>query len=203
MNFRQIPVMGTNCYLIWDEHTLNAVCIDPGYAGRKIAKEIKNLGLHLQYIFLTHSHADHVSGIDDMCNEFDENPVIYMSKAELLYEDFPFKKQWGFGCPRRYWEEHLMVVVDSMKFEVIHTPGHSLGSVCVIVDNLLISGDLLSIDSIGRVDFIGSNAEDMFSSLEKFLHHPDSLVVLPGHDVITTIKNIKNSNPYVKRILRQ
>lgn len=203
MDYKQIPVMGTNCYLIWDEHTQNAVCIDPGFAGRKIAKEIKSLSLHLQYIFLTHSHADHVSGIDDMCDEFDEIPVVYMSKAELMYEDFPFKKYWGCACPKRYWEEYSMVVVDSMKFRVIHTPGHSPGSVCIIVDKLLISGDLLSIDSIGRVDFIGSNAENMLSSLEKFLQLSDSLVVLPGHDVITTIKNIKDSNPYVKRILQQ
>lgn len=92
MNYKQISVMGTNCYLIWDEHTLNAVCIDLEYAGRKIAKEIKNLGLHLQYIFLTHSHADHVSGIDDLCTELEGSPVIFMSQTEQEYGEFPFKR---------------------------------------------------------------------------------------------------------------
>ena len=203
MKYEQITVMGTNCYLFWDELTKNAVCIDPGFAERKIAKKIQKLDLKLNSIFITHSHADHVSGVDDMCAEFEEIPVIYMSKAELMYEDFPFKKKWGRSCPKRFWEEYSTIVIDSMKFKVIPTPGHSPGSVCIAVDEYLISGDLLANDSIGRVDFIGSNVNDMIFSLEKVLQLPDSLLILPGHNVITTIKNIKNSNPYAKRILQQ
>ena len=65
MKYKTIPVVGTNCYLFWDELTMNAVCIDPGFAGRKIAREIQLMGLKLYCIFLTHAHADHVSGIDD------------------------------------------------------------------------------------------------------------------------------------------
>lgn len=86
---------GTNCYLVWDEFTKNAVCIDPGFAGRKIAIDIQKFGLKLKSIFITHSHADHVSGIDDMCAAIETVPVIYMSKLEMMYEDFPFKKQGG------------------------------------------------------------------------------------------------------------
>lgn len=203
MDYKRIFVMGTNCYLIWDEHTQNAVCIDPGFAGRKIAKEIKNLGLHLQYIFLTHSHADHVSGIDDMCAELKENPVVYMSETELRYDEFPFKGRWGNNCYKRFWEENSMVVIDSMKFRVIPMPGHSPGSVCISVDEYIISGDLISSTSIGRTDFAGSNVKSMIHSIEKILHFPDSMKVLPGHDDITTIKNIKEINPYVRRILQQ
>lgn len=84
MKYEQIQVMGTNCYLFWDELTKNAVCIDPGFAGRKIAKEIQKLDLKPNSIFITHSHVDHVSGVDDMCAEFEEIPIIYMSKAELM-----------------------------------------------------------------------------------------------------------------------
>ena len=69
VKFKQIPVMGTNCYIFWDENSNNAVCIDPGFTGRKIAKEIQKLGLTLTSIFITHSHTDHVSGLDDMCAE--------------------------------------------------------------------------------------------------------------------------------------
>lgn len=96
-----------------------------------------------------------------------------------------------------------MVVIDSMNFKVIPMPGHSPGSVCITVDEYLISGDLISNTSIGRTDFTGSNVKDMILSLEKVLQFPDSMKVLPGHDVITTIKNIKESNPYVRRILQQ
>ena len=102
MKYKIISVMGTNCYLFWDKMTKKAVCIDPGFSGRKIAREIQILGLTLNSIFITHSHADHVSGIDDMCSELEEIPVIYMSKAELKYEGFPFKKPqslflWDLG----------------------------------------------------------------------------------------------------------
>lgn len=90
-----------------------------------------------------------------------------------------------------------------MKFKVIPTPGHSPGSVCIVVDEYLISGDLLSNTSIGRTDFTGSNVKDMILSLEKVLQFSDSMKVFPGHDVITTIENIKNRNPYAKRILQQ
>lgn len=203
MKYEQIPVMGTNCYLFWDELTKNAVCIDPGFAGRKIAKKIQKLDLKLNSIFITHSHADHVSGVDDMCAEFEEIPVIYMSKAELMYEDFPFKKHWGGSYPKWFWEEYQTVVIDSMQFKVIPTPGHSPGSVCIIVNEYLISGDLISNTSIGRTDFTGSNVKEMILSLEKVLQLPDSMKVLPGHDDITTIEIIKNRNPYAKRILQQ
>lgn len=202
MKYEQIPVMGTNCYLFWDELTMSAVCIDPGFAGRKIAREIQLMGLKLYCIFLTHTHVDHVSGIDDMCMVLDEFPPIYMSKNELMYEDFPFKKQWGGSCIKRFWEECQTIVIDSIKFEVIPTPGHSPGAVCIVDDDYIISGDLLSENSIGRTDFTGSNEIDMMVSLKKVLQLPTFLQVLPGHDVITTIENIKNRNPYAKLILQ-
>lgn len=203
MKYKTIPVVGTNCYLFWDELTMNAVCIDPGFAGRKIAREIQLMGLKLYCIFLTHAHADHVSGIDDMCMALDEFPAIYMSKAELMYEDFPFKKQWGSRCVKRFWEEYKTIVIDSMKFEVIHTPGHSPGAVCIAVDDYLISGDLFTNESIGRTDFIGCDVNNMVLSLKKVLRLSDSLKILPGHDVMTSIKNIKNKNHYVQLILQR
>lgn len=141
--------------------------------------------------------------IDDMCAAIETVPVIYMSKLEMMYEDFPFKKQWGHSCHKRYWEEYSMVVIDSMQFKVIPTPGHSPGSVCIITNKYLISGDLLTNDSIGRTDFIGGNVNDMFFSLEKVLKLSDSLIVLPGHGAVTTMEKIKNCNPYVKRILQK
>lgn len=203
MKYRQIPVMGTNCYLFWDELTMNAVCIDPGFAGRRIAREIQLMGLKLYCIFLTHAHADHVSGIDDMCMELDEFPSIYMSKNELMYEDFPFKKQWGCSCVKRFWEEYKKIVIDSMEFEVIPAPGHSPGAVCIAVDDYIISGDLVTNESIGRTDFIGCDVNNMFLSLKKVLLLPDSLKILPGHDVITSIEIIKTKNPYAKQILQR
>ena len=181
---------------------MNAVCIDPGFAGRKSAREIQQMGLKRYCIFLTHAHADHVSGIDDMCMALDEFPAIYMSKAELMYEDFPFKKQWGSRCVKRFWEEYKTIVIDSMTFEIIPTPGHSPGAVCIAVDKYIISGDLLSENSIGRTDFMGGNERDMMVSLQKVLRLQLVLQVLPGHDVATTIEDIKNRNPYAKLILQ-
>lgn len=201
MNYKQISVMGTNCYLIWDEHTLNAVCIDPGYAGRKIAKEIKNLGLHLQHIFLTHSHADHVSGIDDLCTELEGSPVIFMSQTEQEYGEFPFKRFWGSKCKLKFWEEHASVILDSVKFKIVFTPGHSPGSVCIIADKCLFSGDLLTENSIGRVDLFGGNTDDMLESLKVIVTFPDSLKVLPEHDSITTIGEIKRKNALLHSLL--
>ena len=203
VKFKQIPAMGTNCYIFWDENSNNAVCIDPGFTGRKIAKEIQKLGLTLTSIFITHSHTDHVSGLDDMCAELKVNPVVYLSRAELRYEEFPFKGCWGNNCSKRFWEDNSMVVIDSMEFKVIPMPGHSPGSVCITVDEFIISGDLISNTSIGRTDFSGSNVKSMIHSIEKLLQFPDTMKVLPGHDNTTTIKNIKEINPYVRQILQQ
>lgn len=138
-----------------------------------------------------------------MCAELKDNPVVYMSEAELIYEEFPFKGRWGNNCSKRFWEENSMVVIDSMKFKVIPMPGHSPGSVCITVDEYIISGDLILNTSIGRTDFAGSNVKSMIHSIEKLLQFPDSMKVLPGHDDTTTIKNIKERNPYLRRILRQ
>lgn len=165
----------------------------------------------IEFYGLFHTHFYGVSSlskgdeiyIDDMCAAIETVPVIYMSKLEMMYEDFPFKKQWGHSCHKRYWEEYSMVVIDSMQFKVIPTPGHLPGSVCIITNKYLISGDLLTNDSIGRTDFIGGNVNDMFFSLEKVLKLSDSLIVLPGHGAVTTMEKIKNCNPYVKRIFRK
>ena len=201
MDYKRLSVMGTNCYLIWDEYTQNAACIDPGFAGRKIAKEIKNFGLHLQYIFLTHSHADHVSGIDDLCTELECSPVIFMSQTEQEYGEFPFKKVWGNKCKMKFWEEQTSVTLDSVKFKIVFTPGHSPGSVCIIADKCLFSGDLLTEKSIGRVDLFGGNADDMLESLKVIVAFPESLKVLPGHDSITTIGEIKRKNALLHSLL--
>lgn len=189
---------GANCYIVFDKYTKSAVVIDPGAQGKRIAKILNNNQLILKHIFLTHGHYDHVSGIKELLESVKEIPLIHIAKEDTEIEEFPFRQKCFAGLSLLFWNDGEIIEVDSMIFQILFTPDHSPGSVCIIVDNIIFSGDTLFHNAIGRTDFIGGNVAMMEKSLKKISKLSGDLLILPGHEDKTTLSDEKCFNPYMR-----
>jgi glyoxylase-like metal-dependent hydrolase (beta-lactamase superfamily II) len=170
MIFAQIPISeGKNfTYIFGDEKTGEAAVIDPGYDVKKVLEQAQLLKVRLKYIFNTHSHGDHTAGNSQIKKKTGAKVVMHASAS--LSKDIAVKDQ---DCLR----------VGELVVKVIHTPGHTPDSICLLVDNKLFTGDTLFVGECGRTDLSGGNSKDMFHSLfDKILSLDDGVEVYPGHD---------------------
>lgn len=179
--------LATNCYIVSSDKE-NAFVIDPGDDVGKIKEVIAKNKLHVRFIVNTHGHIDHIRGNADL------GLPLYVHEKEADMVSNPAKNLMSafFGTfkpvvPERLLKDGDTVALDELEFKVIHTPGHTLGCICLSNDNVLFSGDTLFKDGIGRTDFPGSSLKQMQGSLKKLLHLKDSIVVYPGHGPETTI----------------
>lgn len=198
-------IISTNCYLAINEETKEAVIIDPAGMTKKMIEYIKDGGITLKAILLTHAHFDHIMGIDKTIEEFGEMPVyVEETDVPLLTDE---KLNESIHYTNGYTYEGGTVIHDGdiikeagMKFQVIHTPGHTAGGVSYYVeaDHVLFSGDTLFRCSVGRFDFETSSKEALIRSIkDKLFLLPDDTRVLPGHSHPTTIAYEKEHNPFV------
>ncbi|WP_027625921.1 MBL fold metallo-hydrolase [Clostridium lundense] len=201
MNIQRIPVgvYAANCYIVIDEETKDAIVVDPGSEYAVIKDEIKKLGANIKYIFVTHGHIDHTGAVAEL-REFLNVPVCLNEKDEKLIMNGGYM----FGTPENCGkadiqiEEGDMFTIGNMKLKCIETPGHTLGGMCFIIDNVVFTGDTLFSGSIGRTDFEGGSFESIIDSIKrKLLVLPQDTIVLPGHGDHTTIKNEKVYNPFL------
>ena len=160
-------------YIIWDEATKEAAVIDPAWEPIKLAEFIKKEALLLQCVLLTHAHPDHVNGVDFFTGPDPELPV-YLHEADHFM--LPSKPQ---GLKAVTDGEELKA--GALKVGVMHTPGHTPGSVCYKFGGAVFTGDTLFIGECGRVDLPGSSAEDLYESFVKLATLPDGDSVCPGH----------------------
>jgi glyoxylase-like metal-dependent hydrolase (beta-lactamase superfamily II) len=172
-------------YVIFDEHDKVGVIIDPSWDLEKILEFLEKNKISAKYIINTHTHFDHVLGNDQ---------VAEITKAAIIqHEKSTLKKD-------RSVREGEIINVGQVELEVLHTPGHSEDSICLIVDKEdIITGDTLFVGNIGRVDLPGSSPDSMYDSLSRIAKLEDSLVVYPGHNYgmtpTSTILNERTSNP--------
>jgi len=160
---------GTNCYIVSDDTTNDAVVIDPGAQGKRISKVLNENGLILKAIFLTHAHFDHVSGLKELLEYREERPKIWVSSQEAGISVFPYRPDCLEGISLNNWRDEENICVGAMTFKVLCTPGHSPGSVCMLTGDVLFTGDTLFRNAIGRVDFIGSDKDAMENSLRRII----------------------------------
>lgn len=191
-----------NAYLVFDEASKQAAVIDPGDDAGKIEEQIDRLGLRLEYILLTHGHADHIGAVDELREKYNAKVAIHALDAEMLLSGE--KNLSGFiGTPfavkaaDRLLQDGDAVDVGKIRFHVMHTPGHSKGSVCYLVDHVMFSGDTLFEGSIGRTDFPGSSMSEMRASLARLKALEEDYEVYPGHGGATTLEQEKAMNPYL------
>lgn len=209
MNIRRFPLgaLWTNAYLLWDDQG-KAFFVDPGGNPREPLEFIKKHNLTLERILLTHGHADHMSGAEIMRTETGALLAVHEEDAFMLgHPEHNLSSYMGDSCSTRDAEVLLAegdsFSVGSMTVQVFHTPGHTPGSCLFYVtreeQSVLLSGDTLFAQSIGRTDLPGGSGAALEHSLRRFGDFPEALRVLPGHGPETTIGEEKIHNPYWPR----
>ena len=202
-----LGMVGTNCYLVVNEEEKQCILIDPAVYSGEIAEQIRREGLDLRAILLTHGHFDHIMGIDGFRKEFPEIPVYAHREEEALLKDASMNASLEFGrqytfSGAAYTEDGDVLDLAGMQFQVIHTPGHTIGGCCYYLpeEKVLFSGDTLFRESIGRTDFPTGNSSQLMRSVRKKLFTlPEDTVVYPGHMEATTIGDELKYNPYFER----
>ena len=196
--------MGTNCYLIINEETKELIIIDPATCPDYVVSHVNSNGYIPRAIFLTHAHFDHVMGIDGWVKEFGI-PVYLHEEEKRVLEDPELNLSGVFGASYSYSDVKCLkdgqeLEVSGFIFKVIHTPGHTCGGCCYYCadEGVLISGDTLFYQSVGRSDFpTGSMGTLVRSIKEKLFCLPEDVMVYPGHNDATCIADEKKYNPFV------
>ena len=195
-----------NCSIIGDETTREAMVIDPGDDIEDILSLISKHNLQVKQIVITHAHIDHVGGAMKL-RAATGAPILLNQNDYALLKMLDVQAAWvGMASPGKVEIDQSLAQADTVKAgslvaNVIHTPGHTEGSVCLYfpAEKKLIAGDTLFAGSIGRTDLPGGSFEKIIRSLhQKVLALPDETVVVPGHGPLTTIGEERESNPFLK-----
>ena len=200
-----VGMIGTNCYLVINEETKESVMVDPGAYPAKVKNAVKEQGLKLKAVLLTHAHFDHIMGLSDVME--DVKVPVYVEEADLpMMTDGESNLSSTYVRGGYRFEEAVPVSdgqqlkIAGFQFRVIHTPGHTPGGCCYYMEQegVLFSGDTLFQTSVGRSDFPGGSASALVRSVkEKLLVLPEETHVYPGHMEETTIGYEKLHNPFI------
>jgi len=196
--------LDTNSYIVLDSESREGILIDAGGESSKILSVVRKHGVKITGIYLTHGHFDHVLAVRDLIEEL--NCKFYVHKQDLeILSQTPLEAKRLLGItippppqPHGWIKEGDVIRVGNLKLRVIHTPGHTPGSVCYVAEGCVFTGDTLFAGSIGRTDLSGGDPEKLISSiLNKLFSLPDDYVVYPGHGPSTMIRVEKAMNPFV------
>lgn len=198
------PIM-ENCYIIYDEKSLEGIIVDPGDEADRILTAVKNLNLTIKYIVNTHAHADHIGANKEIGEKLKAKLAVHADDAAMLTDPQLNLSVAGYmgrliiSQPADILlHEGDTIVFGNCEFKVVHTPGHTPGGICLVGENVVISGDSLFAGSIGRTDFPTSSMTDLISSLkEKIMTLDPNMQVFPGHGGTTNIGWEKQNNPYL------
>ena len=186
----------TNCYIVIDEDTKEAIVIDPGQDPILILKKIEELNCNVKSVLLTHAHADHDGSVVDIKQKY--NVPVYMHSEEEKYMNLDNMVYGKLPKIYEFIEDGDILKLGNKDIKCIYTPGHTRGGVCFLIEDKLFTGDTLFQGSIGRSDFIGGNFNELIESIrEKLLVLDDNVEVYPGHGPKSTIIFEKTRNPFL------
>lgn len=195
--------LAVNSYVVTDEKTKKTFIVDPGGHNQNMVNHIKKNNLVVEYLILTHGHGDHLGGVPGLMKEFPDARLVVGIHDKMLLEsaDLNMSAMLGHAVTLSadiYAADGETMKVGDLELKFLHTPGHTPGGICILVENVVFSGDTLFEQSIGRTDFPGSSYQAIVKSIrEKLFTLPDDTVVLPGHMGQTTIGFEKENNPFV------
>ncbi len=178
-----------NCYIVHNEDSDRCVVIDPGYEPEKIAAFLQKNGLQSEAILLTHGHFDHVGGVKALVG----SGKVYLHELERT---MPEALTAGPLYTTDTYPARFSVA--GMEFTVLHTPGHTPGSVCLVCEDAMFSGDTLFAGSCGRTDLPGGDWATIQASLKRLKELPGDMRVFPGHGEDTTLSQERLYNPYLR-----
>ena len=195
LNIHTLPLGAyqTNCYLVWDEDSPACVVIDPGYQPDTVLAEAKRLGKEIAAILLTHGHFDHVGAVRDLAAE--TGCPVYLNEADL---SMPPQMTAGPLYYTDTYGEGDFVELAGLSFKILHTPGHTPGSVCLMCENAIFSGDTLFWGSCGRTDLPGGSWHTIRTSLNRLANLSGDYDVYPGHGDATKLSFERKMNPYMQ-----
>jgi len=188
-----------NCFIIADENTKEGLVVDPGDEPDRILDLINKNSFNIKYIVCTHAHFDHVGAVPDLKKETGAKIVIHRDELEIYKSTKDQAAIWGYKLdplpePDMFVSEGDKIEVGDLRFEILHTPGHSPGGICLYGEGILITGDTLFAGSVGRTDFYGGDMEKLKRSFRRLLSLSDKIKVLPGHGPETTIGQERTDN---------
>ncbi len=197
----EIGPLSTNCYLFTDEKTNESVVVDPAFCSEKLISEIEKT--NLKYILLTHAHADHIMAVHAIKQLTGAKIVAHLNESERL-SSAKANLHSAIGC---YLEDYVPETIDiavndgdvlefgEKQITVLHTPGHTDGSLCFVCNDVIFCGDTLFKGSYGRTDFPSGNLSALIDSYYKLCSLEGDFMLLPGHQDSTTLENERQFNP--------
>lgn len=192
-----LPPLGANCYLLQKGDA--GLIVDPGGDAGLVVSACKDLGLVPQAVLLTHGHFDHVGAVAELLDAW-PGLELWCHSGDLTESDeqlFPLPRLLGGRTPRLLQEGQVLDLA-GLEVQILHTPGHSAGSCCFLVEGCLFTGDTLFRFSMGRTDLPGGDAQEMARSLGRLAALEGDLTVYPGHDAPTTLDHERAHNPYLQ-----
>ena len=182
----------TNCYIVYEEAGESCVVIDPGYEADKILDHCQKLGRCICAVLLTHGHFDHVGAVRDIAA--DTGCKVYLCPEDL---QLPANFTDGRLYYTDTYDEGADISEAGVNFHVLHTPGHTPGSVCLVCGDVIFSGDTLFAGSCGRTDFPLGSFAAIGQSLARLAKLPGDYTVYPGHGSATRLSYERQTNPYL------
>lgn len=198
----QVGPIGTNCYILEDETTNLAAVIDPGDDEQRILAALKADRVEVKYLLLTHGHYDHTTAVPPLKQALPDAQV-YIHQADANGAGSQLFPLAGQIDDLLLYDEGDELPLGSLTIHVMHTPGHSKGSVTLRVGDVLFTGDTLFCGSMGRTDLRGGSYEEIMASLKRLGELEGDFHVCPGHDVTSTLERERTYNPFLREAMGQ
>jgi len=204
LKWLEVGSIGANCYIIGCEETREGAVIDPGGNGPSIVQVIESLKLKIKYIINTHGHIDHIGANRQVKEATGAEILIHEEDAGMLtnpvsnFSMFMGRNITSPPADRFIKDGDIIKIGNTIELEVIHTPGHTRGGVCLKTGDIIFAGDTLFAGSIGRTDFPGGSFKTLIESINnKIMCYEDHVKVYPGHGPATTVGFERKHNPFL------
>jgi len=199
----QAGILGANNYLVVNEHRKEAILIDCSDYAEQLDRELKTYDVELKYILLTHGHFDHVMGVNKTKQKYPKTKVFaHFGDKKLIENINEFMQKYGMFAENleiplidEYIQEGS---ISGGQIKIIHTSGHTRGSVCYLIDDNLFSGDTIFLEAVGRTDLEGGSFKDIKYNIEnKIFTLDENIKIFPGHGEFTSVKHEKENNRFL------
>ena len=197
----RVGPIGTNCYILEDDQTNLAAVIDPGDEPELIQEALENEGVEVRYLLLTHGHYDHTTAVPALHRVYPQAD-IYIHQADANGAGSTLFPLAGEVDDLKLYDEGDVIRLGDHEIQVLHTPGHSPGSVTLKVEDVLFTGDTLFAGSCGRTDLRGGSYEQLMQSLKRLGELKGDFHVCPGHEATSTLERERRSNPFLMEAMR-